>query len=557
MKTIYQTLCGLAAPLALAWLTLAPMARASDYGGMVWLTSAAQAPNGGIWLQLQTGEDSGKTLAIGGAPAYPSVDEPGTVVAAPGKSGYWVVTKKGVIHARGEAPEICGGRLSNCAGYPMDPGQYEYVTSAAATPDGQGLWALSYRGQVWCAGTAKHFGDAVEGFDLMGTTIAPTPSGNGYYILKDDGGVHTRGDAVFHGSTGGAFKQDYTGLALSYTAGGAVNGYWMLKRDGGVFSYGDATFLGSTGGNSHEVNSLFLLDNGARYGWVERNGTIGISGSYNRGAITSTTGGTTTLWHQQGKVDQPGAELHALPAGTGRADSWIFWPVKKSGVTAYQLRNEANGLCAELRSYEVSQGPCQADVQNSQTQAFWLEYTGSYFYVVMADMPRLAVTALPGSSRLMLIDKTTFPPSQVYRWKILESTSIAALDSGVQWLAAEDADGAVSAASGTSAGGAAQKWLVAPTGEGPDGPVKFIDAQSGRCAEARGDAGRYRLGLAACAEASAAQRFQLREAGAGVFQIAPAGSRLAAAVSTTLPGEVEFVPAAHSTAWRLDSARNR
>lgn len=556
MKTIYPTLSRLAAALVLAWLTLAP-ARASDKGGVVWLTSAAQAPNGGIWMQLQTDLDAGKTVASGGAPVYPSVDEPGTVVAAPGKNGYWVVTKRGVIHARGEAPEICGGRLSNCAGYPIEPGEYDYVTFAAATPDGQGLWALGHRGQVWCAGTAKPFGDAVEGFDLMGTAIVPTPSGNGYYILKDDGGVHARGDAVFYGSTGGAFKQEYTGLALSYTAGGAVNGYWMLKRDGGVFSYGDATFLGSTGGNSHNVNSLFLLDNGTRYGWVDRNGTIGISGTYNRGAITSTTGGTTTLWHQKGNVDQPGAELHALPAGSGRADSWIFWPVKKSGVTAYQLRNEANGLCVELRNYEVSQGTCQANVENSQTQAFWLEYTGSYFYLVLADLPRLTVTAQPGSSRLMLMDKNTLPPSLVYRWKILDSTAIASLDSGVQWLAAGDASGSVSAGAASDGAGAARNWLVAPTGEGLDTPVKFIDAQSGRCAEARAEGGRYRLGMAACADASAAQRFQLQEAGAGIFQISPAGSRLAAAISTTLPGEVEFVPAAHSTAWRLGSATNQ
>ena len=186
------------------------------------------------------------------------------------------------------------------------------MTFAAATPDGQGLWALGKLGYVWTAGTAKLFGDAVVGYDLTATAIAPTPSGNGHYILKNDGGVHARGDAVFYGSTGGSFKRHYTGFVLSYTAGGAVNGYWMLNQDGGVTTCGDATFLGSTGGNTEDVTSLFPLDNGTRYGLIARNGTIGISGSCRRGAVTSTTNGTKTLWTLQGDI---GRRRVACPAG--------------------------------------------------------------------------------------------------------------------------------------------------------------------------------------------------------------------------------------------------
>lgn len=403
---------------SVALLAFAAVAGASDYRGAVWLTSAAQAPNGGIWVQLDTGVDSGRTEARYGAPEYESVNEPGTVVAVPGKTGYWVVTKKGAIHARGEAPALCGGHLSNCSNYSPTPTEWEYVTFAAATPDGQGLWALGKLGYVWTAGTAKPFGDAVEGYDITATAIAPTPSGNGYYILKNDGGVHARGDAVFYGSTGGSFKRHYTGLVLSYTAGGTVNGYWMLNQDGGVVTYGDATFLGSTGGNTSDVTSLFPLDNRTRYGWIARNGTIGTSGSYGRGAVTTTTNGTKTLWTLQGAIDQPGAELHTQPAGAGQVDKWIFWPVKKSGVIAYQVRNERNGLCVELRNYDVTQGPCQSNVETSQTQAFWLETSGSYSYLLLADLPRLVVTAMPGSTRLTLADKTLLPPYLVSRWQI-------------------------------------------------------------------------------------------------------------------------------------------
>ena len=35
-------------------------------------------------------------------------------------------------------------------------------------------------------------------------------------------------------------------IALAPTSSG--NGYWLLGRDGGVFSFGDARFFGSTGG---------------------------------------------------------------------------------------------------------------------------------------------------------------------------------------------------------------------------------------------------------------------------------------------------------------------
>lgn len=99
-------------------------------------------------------------------------------------------------------------------------------------------------------------------------------------------------------------------------------------------------------------------------------------------------------------------------------DNGIFRPVKKSGVIAYQVRNERNGLGVELRNYDVTQGPCQTNVETSQTQAFWLETSGSYTYLVLADLPRLVVTVMPGSTYLTLTDKTFLPPNLVSRWQI-------------------------------------------------------------------------------------------------------------------------------------------
>ncbi|QOY89826.1 RICIN domain-containing protein [Paludibaculum fermentans] len=544
MKTILPSLLRFVMPALLACLTLAPVASASDYDGSVWLTSAAQAPNGGTWVQLQTGVETGKTEARGGAPVYESVNEPGTIVAVPGKAGYWVVGKRGSIHARGGARELCGGHLQNCTNFPFEPEDWEFVTFAAATPDGQGLWALGRRGQVWTVGTATPYGDAIERYDLTATAIVPTPSGNGYYILKNDGGVHARGDAVFFGSTGGSFKKHYTGLVLSYTAAGLVNGYWMLNQDGGVTTYGDAAFLGSTGGNTENVTSLFPLDQGTRYAWIKRNGEIGISGSYRRGAVTTNTGGTTRLWTLQGNLDYPGAELHALPAGAGRTDGWIFWPVKRAGAIVYQLRNEHNGLCIELKGYDIAQGACQANVEGSQqTQAFALEFSGSYFYLVVPDWPRLVISALPGETRLKLVDRALVSPNLIYRWQVLEPTTISAADSGALLQAEASSSG--------------QKWLVAPVTDAPNAPVRFIDAASGLCAEAQNGRSSYRLQLTACDGASSAQAFLLQETGPGVVRISPVAGSLSAAPSSVSPGAVEFVPEAQGSPWRLAASSGR
>lgn len=72
--------------------------------------------------------------------------------------------------------------------------------------------------------------------------IAATPSGDGYYIVAQDGGVFTYGDAVFHGSQGGKpMNAAVVGIAVRPQN----DGYWLVGADGGVFSFGAAPFHGS------------------------------------------------------------------------------------------------------------------------------------------------------------------------------------------------------------------------------------------------------------------------------------------------------------------------
>jgi hypothetical protein len=177
------------------------------------IAAVYRPPNGesGFWVQLQDISPAfgqprlDGTYAIG-APQYADVARPGNIVAV-GTQGYMIVTAYGEIIARGPGvPTLCGGRLSNCSGYPSNPPYSQPIVGVAATPSGQGLLALDRHGKVWTAGDAVSYGDAQR--QGIPTGIAMTPSGKGYYIVESSGGVHSFGDAVFYGSTGGNRSYD-------------------------------------------------------------------------------------------------------------------------------------------------------------------------------------------------------------------------------------------------------------------------------------------------------------------------------------------------------------
>ena len=79
--------------------------------------------------------------------------------------------------------------------------------------------------------------------------IVATPSGKGYYIVAEDGGVFAFGDAPFFESLpeiGVIPSQPIVSMAL-YSPSGVVSGYWLLGADGGVFSLppGKTPFYGA------------------------------------------------------------------------------------------------------------------------------------------------------------------------------------------------------------------------------------------------------------------------------------------------------------------------
>lgn len=119
------------------------------------------------------------------------------------------------------------------------------VAAIRRTPSGQGYTMFAEDGGVFCFGDAMFFGS------LPGLGVKPngpvvdaqvSGSGGGYTMLSADGGIFTFGDALFCGSLGGQALNAFP-WSLDLTLSNA--GYWIAARDGGLFSFGDAPFYGS------------------------------------------------------------------------------------------------------------------------------------------------------------------------------------------------------------------------------------------------------------------------------------------------------------------------
>jgi hypothetical protein len=73
--------------------------------------------------------------------------------------------------------------------------------------------------------------------------MAPTATGQGYWLVAQDGGIFNYGNAVFRGSAGGARLNS---PIVDMAASPAGTGYWLVASDGGIFAYG-VPFHGSAG----------------------------------------------------------------------------------------------------------------------------------------------------------------------------------------------------------------------------------------------------------------------------------------------------------------------
>ena len=120
------------------------------------------------------------------------------------------------------------------------------LVGIASSRSGKGYWLLAQDGGIFSYGNAKFYG-STGGMHLNQPVvgIAATPSGGGYWLVASDGGIFAFGNAHFHGSTGAMhLNSPIVGMASTPNGGG----YWLVAADGGIFAFGNARFYGSTGG---------------------------------------------------------------------------------------------------------------------------------------------------------------------------------------------------------------------------------------------------------------------------------------------------------------------
>jgi hypothetical protein len=193
----------------------------------------------GYWMVTAAGD----VHAFGDARSY---GEPAGVLGGarslrleptPTGNGYWILDSRGVVHNSGAA-----ARLGNVDPTVLAGG--EEPATLSATPTGRGYWVFTDRGRVLAYGDAGFHGDMSKA-DLNGPILGSvsTPTGQGYYMVASDGGIFTFGDAAFHGSAGNLrLNKPVMGMAPSP----AGDGYWLVASDGGIFAFG-TRFHGSMG----------------------------------------------------------------------------------------------------------------------------------------------------------------------------------------------------------------------------------------------------------------------------------------------------------------------
>ena len=144
----------------------------------------------------------------------------------------------------------CLSRRRRCDRRRLSPARHGRGHRSRARADGSRGLSLAYdlvsaNGTVTSFGHAGNFGGAQDihlAAPIVG--MATTPDGLGYWLIGQDGGVLTFGDAKYFGSLGGLkHTPAHDIIALVPTADG--QGYWLCDASGVVTSFGDAPKLPS------------------------------------------------------------------------------------------------------------------------------------------------------------------------------------------------------------------------------------------------------------------------------------------------------------------------
>ena len=200
--------------------------------------------------------------------------------------GYNILTGAGGIYSFGDA--LYWGNL-------IDHHYPGPAIGLAETPDGQGYNILTTFGGIYSFGNAQYYGNLIDGghpghagqfpsYPGPATALAYTPSGGGYVILNEGGGLYSFGDASGHyyGNLidGGVPHQANfpanPGKAVSVAFSASGNGYWILADNGAIYSFGDADYYGNLIDHAYpgHATSLTRSADGAGYQILTSEGGI-------------------------------------------------------------------------------------------------------------------------------------------------------------------------------------------------------------------------------------------------------------------------------------------
>src|SRR4051812_39130748 len=115
----------------------------------------------------------------------------------------------------------------------------------APTATGNGYWLLGIDGKVRNYGDAAALGAPTLAPEDAAVQIRPTPSGDGFFVVTSLGHVYPFGDAAFQGDVPSVLngkRPPSPVVSMSVTPDGG--GYHLLMENGSVLSFGNATFFG-------------------------------------------------------------------------------------------------------------------------------------------------------------------------------------------------------------------------------------------------------------------------------------------------------------------------
>jgi hypothetical protein len=285
-----------------------------------WSSCHSNKPEG-YWLL----EQDGQVYSFGSAAKFPSLSVPTgrkviDIEATKSGCGYWILDSAGHFHRFGDAgaiPKIDLRFLAASYDFALSADLPEKVVSSIPTATGLGAYVYTSAGRVLRTGDAIAIKDASGREDLTWIPSLNRPiidarmstTGAGYWLLAEDGGIFSFGDASFSGSVPEKLKSEWinekivsfapdldgTGYVIVAASGKAwwfeqterkqladvletafgtrilnspiaatmarqCGGYLMVATDGGVFAtpMSDCAFNGSLGGSPPDTPIIAL-----------------------------------------------------------------------------------------------------------------------------------------------------------------------------------------------------------------------------------------------------------------------------------------------------------